>query len=299
MITTVSKPETGQDRVLKLPVRVVRPSVENDRLYRPIDHNDPDIIALAESIEANGIKEPLLVTRDHFIICGHRRFAAAQRAGLTSVPCRVEPFNKCDDPDRFLRLLRECNLQRVKTLDEKLREELLSTNTEEAYESLVAYREAQSAVSVDTIELRESGKERLVVLMVTDFDPDGEEIAHSFARSMRDDFGIKKIDAIKVALTADQVVAFNLPPKMKAKETSVNYVRFVVENGTDVFEVEAMETADLQKVLEGTIDSVIDTEAFNHEVSQEAQDAAFPNATRRTVHSALSEIMLDDSEAGG
>ena len=46
-----------------------------------------------------------------------------------------------------------------------------------------------------------SGKEKLIVLFLTDFDPDGEEIAHSFVRSMRDDFDVP-VEGVKVALTA-------------------------------------------------------------------------------------------------
>ena len=71
-----------------------------------------------------------------------------------------------------------------------------------------------------------SGKDRLVLLMLSDFDPDGEEIAHSFARSLRDDFGIQRIEPIKVALTAEQVKEFDLPPAMKAKKKSSQYKRF-------------------------------------------------------------------------
>ena len=42
-------------------------------------------------------------------------------------------------------------------------------------------------------------------LVLSDFDPEGEDIAHSFARSMRDDFGIDQIELVKVALTDRQV----------------------------------------------------------------------------------------------
>jgi len=35
------------------------------------------------------------------------------------------------------------------------------------------------------------------VLIVSDFDPDGEEIAQSFARSLRDDFSISTIKPVK------------------------------------------------------------------------------------------------------
>jgi len=71
----------------------------------------------------------------------------------------------------------------------------------------------------------------------------GEEIAHSFARSLRDDFGVQpaKIQPIKVCLTADQVAELDLVPIMSAKESSANYDRFVQEQGSeDVHELEAV-----------------------------------------------------------
>ncbi|MCK4341702.1 MAG: hypothetical protein KAY37_08275 [Phycisphaerae bacterium] len=44
------------------PLEVIRPSPENDRLYRPVDPDDPEIVALAESIVKFGVREPLVVT---------------------------------------------------------------------------------------------------------------------------------------------------------------------------------------------------------------------------------------------
>jgi hypothetical protein len=79
---------------------------------------------------------------------------------------------------------------------------------------------------------RQSGKSRLVLLMLTDFDPDGEEIAASFARSLRDDFAIDSIHAVKVALTAEDVKNHDLPSDMDAKESSPNYEKFVEKYGT-------------------------------------------------------------------
>src|SRR5262249_18570975 len=51
---------------------------------------------------------------------------------------------------------------------------------------------------------RRSGKDNLVILFLTDHDPEGEDIGPSFARSMRDDFGLTKVTPVKVALTRDQ-----------------------------------------------------------------------------------------------
>ena len=67
---------------------------------------------------------------------------------------------------------------------------------------------------------RRTGKDRLILLVVSDFDPEGEDIPHSFARSMRDDFGIGGVEFVKVALTAAQVEELALPPGPKAKRGS-------------------------------------------------------------------------------
>jgi len=45
----------------------ILPAPENERLYRPVRSDDPEIIALADSIREHGIKEPLVISRDHFI----------------------------------------------------------------------------------------------------------------------------------------------------------------------------------------------------------------------------------------
>ena len=55
------------------------------------------------------------------------------------------------------------------------------------------------------VRFEESGKIKLITLILSDLDPDGDEIAQSFARSMRDDFDIENIYPIKVALTWEQI----------------------------------------------------------------------------------------------
>jgi hypothetical protein len=52
-------------RVLHIPISDIEPSPENLQLYRPVDSDDPDIIALAESIRIYGVREPLVVTLDY------------------------------------------------------------------------------------------------------------------------------------------------------------------------------------------------------------------------------------------
>jgi hypothetical protein len=134
---------------------------------------------------------------------------------------------------------------------------------------------------------RQSGKDRLVLLVVGDQDPEGEDIGHSFARSMRDDFGVLGIDPIKVALTSQQVADLNLPPMMIAKKKSSRRKTFTDKHGEHVYELEAVPPATLQHFLREVIDSVLDVDAFNEELDAEKQDAAQLAERRKSVHKAL------------
>jgi hypothetical protein len=145
---------------------------------------------------------------------------------------------------------------------------------------------------------RASGKKRLILLYLSDFDPDGDEIAHSFVRSLRDDFDVDEelIEPIRVALTGAQIREFELLPVMTAKETSVNYDRFVERHAdTVVHELDALTPAQLQEVLTHAIDSILDTEAFNAELEREKEDSVWLGGVRRTVHEALRSLNLGDS----
>jgi ParB-like chromosome segregation protein Spo0J len=57
---------------LERPIDSIRPSPANDKLYRPISPDDPEIIALAKSIQENGVLQALIITQDDFILSGQR-----------------------------------------------------------------------------------------------------------------------------------------------------------------------------------------------------------------------------------
>jgi len=137
---------------------------------------------------------------------------------------------------------------------------------------------------------RRSGKSKLVLLMMTDFDPDGEEIAASFARSLRDDFGLTSIHAVKVALTAEDVRNHDLPSDMDAKQSSPNYEKFVANHGVKVVELDAAPVELLQSKLRDAIESVIDIDEFNAQTALEAEDAAHIEAHRRVVLDAIGGV---------
>jgi hypothetical protein len=138
-----------------------------------------------------------------------------------------------------------------------------------------------------------SGKDRLIILVLSDFDPEGEDIAHSFARSIRDDFKISSVSFTKVGLTAQQVQDLHLPPGAIAKEKSSRRKRFVQRHGEHVYELEAVEPEQLQTMLRKSIESVLDMDQFRAEQDKEREDAAHLANVRRTVGDMLTELDLD------
>jgi hypothetical protein len=136
---------------------------------------------------------------------------------------------------------------------------------------------------------KNSGKNKLVLLMLTDFDPDGEQIAESFARSMRDDFGITDIHPVKVALTAEDVENYDLPSDMDAKPSSPNYQKFIKKYGIKAVELDAAPVTLLQQKLENAIVSVIDIDEYNSQIELEEEDATEIEARRSLVFEAIKD----------
>jgi hypothetical protein len=112
---------------------------------------------LAGSIRRHGVKDPLTVTRDGYILSGHRRHAASRLAGLKEVPCFIEPVTRSDP--QFVELLVTYNNQRVKSFDEVVREEVVSINPKEARRAIIEYRQRASEVVGEFMEIVE-GKAR-------------------------------------------------------------------------------------------------------------------------------------------
>jgi hypothetical protein len=142
---------------------------------------------------------------------------------------------------------------------------------------------------------RQSGKEKLTLLVVSDHDPEGDDIAHSFARSMRDDFGVELV-CHRVALTPEQVEQFKLSPLMEAKESSSRYDKYVSRHGTAVYELEALRPEDLQQILRVAIESAIDGDAYAAEIAAEREDATMLAASRHAMLEAVQGIDLEGDE---
>ena len=120
-----------------------------------------------------------------------------------------------------------------------------------------------------------SGKDKLILLIVSDLDPAGDAIAADLLKSFRRDFGIDGIEAYKAALNIGQVREYALEPSMDAKASSPTYQTFVDRYGiTDAYELEALEPADLADILTNAIEEMIDRTLFNQELQAEERDSA-------------------------
>jgi hypothetical protein len=117
---------------------------------------------LAESIRKHGILDPIVISADGYILSGHRMYCAAKVAGLDVIPVRVVQIRRDDDLNGFVELLREYNRQRDESFDEKLREELVNVDPEEAYWALNEHRRESSRVKAPTMQLRKPKRRKKI-----------------------------------------------------------------------------------------------------------------------------------------
>jgi hypothetical protein len=111
-----------------------------------------------------------------------------------------------------------------------------------------------------------SKKDTLILLFLTDFDPDGEEIAASLCRSLRSDFEISDLVAHKVLLSSEDVRTYDLPSDLDAKPSSPQYQKFVRKYGTKAVELDADPVELIQSSLRKAIERCIDLDLFNQEI---------------------------------
>jgi hypothetical protein len=138
---------------------------------------------------------------------------------------------------------------------------------------------------------RRSGKNRLIVLFMSDFDPEGENIVESYLQSLRDDFGLDNVAGRKVCLTHEQVLERDLPRTFDIKKDGARYKAFAAKYGDRAHELEALPSAERSALLEKAIDEVIDIAAFNREIDAEKADAANLARLRRQITPMLTEAL--------
>lgn len=133
----------------------IKPSPENSEIYGAVNFdNDPTLHALIRSIQRRGLEEPLILTDDHFILSGHRRFFAVQKLKWTKVPARYAGINRGDYADSadYHRLLTEYNPQRIKSVAATLSEKLLAADKDDDDDDSRPWAEYQKRRAKTTVQ---------------------------------------------------------------------------------------------------------------------------------------------------
>jgi len=107
---------------------------------------------------------------------------------------------------------------------------------------------------------RKYADKTLVVLMLGDYDPSGEDIQEDFLKKC--EFLSCSPDIVeKVALTKEQVEKFKLPPQ-PAKKKDPRYEKFSKEYGEYAVELDALKPSLLREIVRDAILKYLDVDAF-------------------------------------
>ena len=118
-----------------------------------------------------------------------------------------------------------------------------------------------------------SGRDALVLLALSDFDPEGEDIPQAFARSLRrvrdHQHHAREGGADRRAGAGDEPA-----PGSDGEGWQLARKKFVAKNGEAVHELEAILPAQMQAMLREAIQRVMDVDLYNAELEAEQKDAA-------------------------
>ena len=70
-------------QIVEMNIEGLIPYEKNPRI------NDASVEYVKNSIQEFGFKNPIVIDKDHVIVCGHTRYRAAKLLGLTVVPCVI------------------------------------------------------------------------------------------------------------------------------------------------------------------------------------------------------------------
>lgn len=131
---------------------------------------------------------------------------------------------------------------------------------------------------------RDSGKDSFTLIVASDFDPEGFDLADDAIRSLRDCFAID-VDYHRIAATKEQILELNLQADFNpAKETSSRLKSFVESTGGNkTWELEALPPEYLQNQLRTAIESNMDMDTYNSSILKMGTDAGYLAGVRSDV----------------
>ncbi|NQT13860.1 MAG: ParB N-terminal domain-containing protein [Planctomycetes bacterium] len=120
---------------------------------------------------------------------------------------------------------------------------------------------------------RRSGRKRMTLIIVSDYDPEGLELADDAIRSLEQLWRIP-IDGHRIAVTREQIDELQLAGDFNpAKESSSRFASFVDRTGgEETWEVEALPPDYLVGQVRAAIEANLDMELYEEVVEQERED---------------------------
>lgn len=162
----------GTPTLTELAVTAITPNPDNPR------KDLGDLTELAASIASQGIQQPLVVSpadgKTYMLVMGHRRYAAAVKAGLNTVPCIV----------RKMETRKQAELMLVENTQ---RSSLTAIEEARGYARLLDLGEDEDQMAKATGRSRATVRRRLKVAAIdTDLLPDGRQISFDQLETIAD-----------------------------------------------------------------------------------------------------------------
>ena len=109
-----------------------------------------------------------------------------------------------------------------------------------------------------------------VVLYMGDFDPSGQDMPRDIRDRLTKDFGVQ-LDLYVIALTRDQIEAYDLPPA-PAKRSDSRAAAFMAKHGDMAVELDALPPNVLQELVRDNVEQFFDKSAFEQQVEIEREE---------------------------
>jgi hypothetical protein len=116
-----------------------------------------------------------------------------------------------------------------------------------------------------------SGKNKLVVVYVSDLDPEGLDMPASWKKYLHHDFGVTAT-VYRAAVTPEQVKRYKLPPDADVKLSSSRASKFIREYGDQCWELDSMPEQLLIDEVTRMAQAALDVDALNRALVREKED---------------------------
>ena len=117
---------------------------------------------------------------------------------------------------------------------------------------------------------RKSGKEKLVVIYVSDLDPEGLDMPASWKKYLLHDFSVDAT-VYRAAVTPEQVQKYHLPPDADVKLSSTRAGKFIQEHGDECWELDSMPEQVLIDEVSRAVRAMLDIGAMNRAFARERE----------------------------